>query len=481
MVINPERLRHLYTLEAFEEILPFLKDAVQDEFPEWNSHLDSDFGSVLLELYAGLTDMFRYYQNIHAVESFPTLARLRSSLIRHAKWLGYTPKPPTAARTTLKFTLTAPQAGTTTIPKGSAVSTSDGEIVFRTTEDLNILAGSITGEVEAIHGKYVGEEFIAVSTGQANQSYDLSQGPLVVLPTAGDESDFALTVTVDGDEWEHTRSLAWSSELGGGTGNAYRVDIEADDTARIVFGDGLYGNVPSQGVDIIASYWIGGGRKGNVGAGSLTRIQSTLPNVGAVTNIDRATGGHNRESNEDLRRNIPSQVATRGRAVTRWDYIRLIEALGEVAKVNVEHPSANIVNVYVLPQGGGVPSQALITSIGSYIDNIRMITEDVRILPPVVVPVNITARVWVGPGFNVTNVVSDVEQAIRDDLGQVEFARRLYPNDIYNTIQKVIGVSKVDVDLLDRDTGTDVRAIFAAPHEILSDGTITVNGEPKHV
>ena len=443
--LTEDFLRELYTKEKFSDILNTLKAGIKQYWPEWTDHLSSDFGICLLEMFAGILAYMRFMQNVTAVESFPSLARLRESLFRHAKWFAYTPKPAGAARTTLQFTVENPAQGAT-IPRGTRVATSTGDIIFETIEPLVIPAGQTSGTVGAIHAHLIKDEIIGLSDGSKNQRYQLQQSPLVVLPAEdSDEEEFAITLRVDGEEWTQVRSLVWASELGGAESKAFKVEIEPDDTAYVVFGDGLFGDIPPAGAEIVVDYWIGGGEAGNVGAGTLTELAGNIANVASVTNLEAATGGHDRETEEELRKNIPSQVITRGRAVTREDYRRLLEAFAEVAKVNIRHPQENVVEVYVLPQGGGLPSDELKEKLADYLDNIRMITEDVRILDPTLVGVDITARIWVDENYDASEVAGAVVAALREEIGEPEFARQLYPSDIYRIIQAQAGLSLIHI------------------------------------
>lgn len=475
-MIDQQFLRKLYVAEDFEEILHLLKDQIREEFPQWSDLLDTNFGVALLELFSGIMDTFRYYQNVTAVESFPTLARQRPSLFRHAQWLSYIPKPAGAARAELKFTASTPAGAT--VSKGTAVTTADGEVTFRTMEDLEILPGEATGIVTAIHGTLVEDETLGTSDGSKNQAYSLSKSPLVVLPAASGEALPEVRVWVDGEEWEQVRGLAWAAAEGGGVGTAFRVLIGPDDSAWILFGDGTFGDIPPEGEEITASYVTGGGPEGNTGPNTITRIVGSIGNIARVTNPEAATGGRVRESEEELRKNIPSQVVTRGRAVTRRDYRTLLEAFAEVEKVNIYHPSANVVEVYVLPVGGDIPSQALKDNLAAYLDNIRMITEDVRILNPTLAPVNISIDVWIAPGFSLTDTSQKIEDVIRAELDKHEFARALYPSDIYTALRKeVAGLVKADLNIMAREDGVTADPVLCAPHEVITSGTVTVNAQ----
>ncbi|MDD3492413.1 MAG: baseplate J/gp47 family protein [Candidatus Thermoplasmatota archaeon] len=479
-IVDEQFLRTIYTKEKFSDLYEAIKDQMQERFPQWSDRLPSNQGVVLIELFCGLADMMRFYQNVTAVESFPALARLRESLVRHAKWLGYVPKPAGAARTDLTFTKDN-IALEAFIPRGTLVETANRSVAFSTVEDIAIPPGVLTGTVGGVNGTFVENETIGTSDGSKNQRYRLGRTPLVTMP-AEDGSELPyVSVTVDGEEWKQVTSLAWAAEVAGGPGNAYKIEIEADDTAYVVFGDGLFGNVPPAEAQIKATYVIGGGPDGNVGPNTLTRLVGTLANIRAVTNKVAATGGSERESDEELRQNIPSNVITRGRAVTREDYRRLLEAFAEISKISVRHPSANVVEIYILPVGGGLASNELKERVADYLDNIRMITEDVRVLDPTTVPIDIAAQVWVQPGFDLTEVGEECERALRTDINNTEFARSIFPSDIYSILLRVPGVAKVDLDLMAKTGETGIGAVVTKENELIVEGNLAITTRKYNV
>jgi phage-related baseplate assembly protein len=78
---------------------------------------------------------------------------------------------PEKAKTTLKFTLSMPLTGSTTIPAGTR-TTVDGEIIFQTTAALTIPAGSVSGEVAA-ECTETGETGNGFVPGQISQLIDI--------------------------------------------------------------------------------------------------------------------------------------------------------------------------------------------------------------------------------------------------------------------------------------------------------------------
>src|SRR5262249_39249028 len=87
------------------------------------------------------------------------------------------------------------------------------------------------------------------------------------------------------------------------------------------FGDGVEGaTLPTGQNNIHANYRVGSGLTGNVGAGSITTLVDRPLGVTGVNNPQRATGGQDPQSVNDVRGNAPLSVLTLGRAVFIPDY-----------------------------------------------------------------------------------------------------------------------------------------------------------------
>src|SRR5699024_10509978 len=100
---------------------PALRDRLLDRMsavvPGWQDTAGADIGVTLLELMAHLGDLYAYRQDAAAVEAYLTTARLRTSVRRHARLLGYPMGDGCAARTWLALTVTDPAE----LSAGSAV------------------------------------------------------------------------------------------------------------------------------------------------------------------------------------------------------------------------------------------------------------------------------------------------------------------------------------------------------------------------
>jgi len=456
-----------YTSETFDDIKADLIAYIKAEHPEWTDTLESDFGVTLVELFSGIGDMMRFYQNVTANESFPSTARLFSSLCRQASWLGYSPHPASAAQVDLTFTKSN-SALPATIPVGTRITTTDGEVVFEVTTQLYMPAGQASGTTGAVHGTHVRGQIIGVSDGSKNQNIKLLSQGLVMLTENSNE----ITVYVGGEEWTEYASLIWAAGQ-----NGYRIWIDSDREAYVRFGDGTYGNIPITGKQIVADYITGGGLAGNVGAHTLTSLSTSIANIASVTNESAASGGAEAETTEELRTNMPSLAITRGRAVTRTDYSRLLEAFGEIAKIDIDHPSTNVVNVYVLPVGGQEPSASLLASARTYLTDIRMITEDVRVLAPTFVLVNVTATLELAEDVGSSEVLAELIANLRTFLDSGEFARELHIHDIYDFFANYSDVEHVTLSLLAKDGESGINDITTVAGEVIVDGEITLTTE----
>ena len=166
---------------------------------------------------------------------------------------------------------------------------------------------SIGGAAAAIHADSAPAEFLGVSNGEPSQTFRVSRFPVLKRE---------LTETV-------YLQLA-GSEAGGGGEQTWREvahfgGADADDlvftwdsaSGEVRFGpqvrqpDGVlrqYGAIPPADARImVTGYRHGGGRRGNVSAGRLTVLRTSIPFVAGVTNLSHARNGVDAETVEDVK------------------------------------------------------------------------------------------------------------------------------------------------------------------------------------
>lgn len=150
-------------------------------------------------------------------------------------------------------------------------------------------------------------------------------------------------------------------------------------TGRIQFGDGIHGRIPPIGTNNVKlSYRSGGGARGNVEAGVISMLKSSIAYVDGVVNPEAAAGGYDTEDSSAAQERGPLMIRHRFRAVTAADYESLVfEAARGIARVqclpNVNEQGqaqTGRISLLVVPQSAEQlpqPSAALKQTIADYI------------------------------------------------------------------------------------------------------------------
>ena len=143
----------------FQDLVDEAKRLVQQRCPEWTDHNVSDPGVTLIELFAWMTDQVVYRLNRVPDRNY----------VKFLELIGVSLFPPTAARTSLTFWLSAPQPDTVTIAAGTQAATvrtdTSEAIAFTTTEDLPIVPSSLERLGSMIDGKTLRDHWGALEKG----------------------------------------------------------------------------------------------------------------------------------------------------------------------------------------------------------------------------------------------------------------------------------------------------------------------------
>jgi hypothetical protein len=116
-----------YLAKDFLSFRAALSDFSALRYPEWVERSEADFGMMFLEAIASVADDLSYMQDRVAAEATIDTATERRSLVRLARLVDYEPRPATASRVLLQFTV-----DTGPIPVGMQVSapTPDGGVIL---------------------------------------------------------------------------------------------------------------------------------------------------------------------------------------------------------------------------------------------------------------------------------------------------------------------------------------------------------------
>ncbi|HEY4459243.1 MAG TPA: putative baseplate assembly protein [Pseudonocardiaceae bacterium] len=290
--------------------------------------------------------------------------------------------------------------------------------------------------------------------------------PRVALP--------AVTIAEQGDAgpiWTPMRDLLAS----GPTDRAFVGETDDSGTLHLRFGDGTYGEPPTPGATLLASYRVGNGSAGNVGAGAINRVLCCLNAFSAITAVRNplpAAGGVDPEPVDTVRQLAPTAMHDQLlRAITAADYAQLAAALPGVrrAAADLRWTGAGYqAQVAIQPETEPAPLDEVRHGLNPF----RRIGHDLSVRTAPLVPLDIALCVLVDPDYLVAHVRAALLTAFgtgptgffRPD--QIGFGTAIRASQLVATATAIPGVISAEVTTLQR--------LFAPPAGELAAGILTV-------
>lgn len=272
------------------------------------------------------------------------------------------------------------------------------------------------------------------------------------------------------EPWTPRRDLLESSH----DATDFVVEIEDDGTARLRFGDDADGRRPDPGTRFLASYRVGNGVVGNVGADAVTHIVS--PVVGAfdtVRNPMPAAGGVDPEDVEVARRDAPQAFRTQERAVTPADYAAAAERRPDVQRAAATFRwtgSWHTVFVTADRFGGGAVDALFSTRLRRHLERFRMAGYDLEVGGPRHVPLEVELHICVKPDYFRAHVLQAVQRVLSADVlpdgapgvfhpDNFTFGQSVYLSRIVAAAQAVEGVDAVRPEVFRRMLDPDPTSL----------------------
>jgi len=259
---------------------------------------------------------------------------------------------------------------------------------------------------------------------------------------------------------------------------------------KIEFGDGARGMAPPMGEGNVVArlYRVGGGSRGNVGAGSINTLKRAISYIDSIYNPYPAAGGSDQESIHEIKERGPYMIRSRHRAVTKEDFEWLaLQASNSIARATCL-PSTDRegeVTVIIIPKFDEVgtdyrekllPSTELIRRVKRFLDERRLVTTLVNVQKPRYVEVSVRIDIIRASTGSSEKVKRGVEVALRRFLHPIRgsrdgkgwpFGRAVLKMDLYHVVEEVGGVEFVDqIRLIDEDHGIEVEQIKIGPGEL---------------
>ena len=427
-----------YTEYDFDSLVTQLQNRLKLR-DAWKDIYISSTGEMVIEFYAYVANLVLYYIERRAEEGYLDTAQNYSSVLNLVKLINYSPRRKTSSTGTLTFSIAAASTTQVNIPIGTVCKRGDGVeyVVGKKAIDGSligsgyILVGDTSVDIEAIQGKIITREVTA--NGALNQTY--------LIKDTETENDVFM-VYVDSVLWTKKTTLI-SSEPEEAD---YKLIQQMDNSLMLIFGDNYQGKAPSLGAVILIKYIRTDGASGNVLlADNITTLESTILDADdtavtvTVTNdettdddgdplINKFLGGSDEQSITDIKSNAPSVFATGDRAVTKADFIAILENTSGIANANVwgeaeesapNYDMYNTIRLCIMMDEWQLPDSSQEAKIAEDLYDVSMMTVKYEFIDPVIIYIIPTLDATIYAGESLTETSANIIAAIlaRFELG----------------------------------------------------------------
>lgn len=294
----------------------------QEEFKDYD--FDGSNLSVLLDVLAYNTYQNAFYLNMIGNEMFLDSAKLRDSVISHAKELNYLPRSFSSAKANIRISIIPADANKNSIvvPKGTAFISRVDDFSYTFTTNENIVITSKT------NGAFVADNVTIYEGNYLSDTYVVNyNNPLIFKINNKTVDASSVVVTILEDNGSVTQSYARATSLFGHDENSkvFFLQPGIGDTYEVVFGDGVVGKKPKNNSIVIIEYRVSNGELPNgafrfIPAGRIDNESNIT-----ITTITSASDGAVAEDLNSIKFNAPRAFTTQERAVTAEDYENLLK------------------------------------------------------------------------------------------------------------------------------------------------------------
>jgi len=197
-----------------------------------------------------------------------------------------------------------------------------------------------------------------------------------------------------GAQWTARRDLLSSDRFA----RDFVVEMDDDGRAHLRFGDGVQGRQPAADLRLTASYRVGNGLAGNVGAGTIRRIVTDDPAIVSATNPLAATGGTAPETVEQVQLDAPQAFHAQERGASADDYVaaaRAYPGVQDAAATLRWTGSWYTAFVAVTRQDGPPVDAAFCSQLNAYLQQSRLAGYDLEVTGASDAPLDIALAVQV--------------------------------------------------------------------------------------
>jgi hypothetical protein len=305
--------------------------------------------------------------------------------------------------------------------------------------------------VKATHGETRKETLGSGEATKTLQSFVLKQPPLTYVSAPNSAGvDSTLKLYVNDIHWHEQDTLVELSS----TDRSFIIKTDDEAKTTVIFGNGREGaRLPTGSENIKAEYRSGIGKVGNVKTGQISLLATRPLGVKEVLNPLPASGGADKESRDQARKNASLAIKALDRLVSVQDYedfARIYAGIGKARAAELSNGHRQIVHITI----AGIDDipidknsdlyRNLRQSLLDFGDPYQSIHLEIRELIFVVIQANIRILpdyLWEPVVTQIRIVLLDAFSFERRELGQ-----DMMLSEVLSVMQVVPGVAYVDVD-----------------------------------
>jgi hypothetical protein len=445
----------------------FLK--TRPEFTDYN--FEGSNLNVLLDILAYNTHYHALMANFLANEMFIDTAAKRSSVVSHAKSLGYVPRSRAAARATVDLNITF----SNTSNPGTSFVFQKGSPVFKTVIDGFSYTFTTANTYSAAIVSLGSNNYelilngVEIYEGEFTTNYleysDVTK--FITIPNLDiDLSTLIVEVKREGEIIYDSYALASNILDIGASDKVYFIQEGFNGLFQIYFGDGTFGVAPPDRTTVRLSYMVTHGIEGN----GATRWILNNPNqtvfatnytTEVITGL--STSGSNRESLTSIKFNAVNNYGVQNRAVVADDYAALAKRYSNNVKQIISWggeenipPLYNSVVLCVIPESGEDLIDSEKTAIKEFLKKKAVGNTNIIFKSPEYLDIVLYAKFTYDKNI-IKLAVNELESLVRDEINAFSSENLFSFTGSLKLSKFLARLDKVD----DSITGTNVDITLA--------------------
>lgn len=312
--------------------------------------------------------------------------------------------------------------------------------------------------------------------------YDSSKSASALLRWSMRSVIPAIWLTEGGEKGDKRANPVWNPQRdllnSASTAKEFVVETETDGISYLRFGDNKQGERPESEVEFKATYRIGNGKSGNIGADALAHLATDdveiINNIIKVWNPLPAKGGMEAETMEEVRQFAPEAFRTQERAVTPADY----ELFAQKCDLDVQRAAATFrwtgswKTVFLSADRlGGLNVDAdFEKDLRNCLEKYRMAGFDLEVDMPIYISLEIEMAVCVNPNFLASHVKQALLELFSNQIladgrkgifhpDNFSFGQPVYLSKLYAVAQSAQGVDSVQIKKFQRQGKNSSEAL----------------------